>query len=61
MLRLNILSAIQNAGSGHLGTSFSALKMLGLIMHLENFKLKNSHFFSSKGHDVPALYLAMRH
>ena len=57
MLRLNILSAIQNAGSGHLGTSFSALEiMLSSIMHLENFKLENSHFFSSKGHDVPALY-----
>lgn len=57
MLRLNILSAIQNAGSGHLGTSFSALEiMLSSIMHLENYKLDNNHFFSSKGHDVPALY-----
>ena len=57
MLRVNILSGIQNAGSGHLGTSFSATEiMISSIMYLETSQSKNTHFFSSKGHDVPALY-----
>ena len=56
MLRINILSSIQIAGSGHLGTSFSALEiMLTSLNFLEKFK-ENNHFFSSKGHDAPALY-----
>ena len=57
MLRVNILSGIQNAGSGHLGSSFSALEiMLSALMYLDQHKNGNSHFFSSKGHDVPCLY-----
>jgi transketolase len=57
MLRVNILSAIQHAGSGHLGTSLSVLEvMLTSLMFLEKFPKKSTHFFSSKGHDVPALY-----
>ena len=56
MLRINILSSIQIAGSGHLGTSFSALEiMLTSLNFLEKSK-ENNHFFSSKGHDAPALY-----
>ena len=57
MLRINILCSIQKAGSGHLGTSLSALEiMLSSIMYLDQFPEKETHFFSSKGHDAPALY-----
>ena len=57
MLRINILCSIQKAGSGHLGTSLSALEiMLSSIMYLNRFPEKETHFFSSKGHDAPALY-----
>ena len=57
MLRINILCSIQKAGSGHLGTSLSALEiMLSSIMYLNQFPEKETHFFSSKGHDAPALY-----
>lgn len=57
MLRINILSAIQKAGSGHLGTSMSVLEiMLSSLMYLRNFPSNETHFFSSKGHDAPALY-----
>ncbi len=57
MLRINILCSIQKAGSGHLGTSLSALEiMLSSIMYLDQFPEDEVHFFSSKGHDAPALY-----
>ncbi len=57
MLRINILTSIQIAGSGHLGTSFSALEIiLTSLKYLEKFKEEDAHFFSSKGHDAPALY-----
>lgn len=54
MLRLNILYSIQVAGSGHLGSSLSALD---IFLCCDKFLQKNKgHFFSSKGHDAPALY-----
>jgi len=54
LLRLNILYSIQVAGSGHLGTSLSALD---IFLCCDKFLQKNKgYFFSSKGHDVPALY-----
>lgn len=61
--RVNILSMIKNSGSGHIGTSFSALDLMIWIKFFQ-FKVskkkilnKDRHvFFSSKGHDVPALY-----
>lgn len=57
ILRLNILYSIQRAGSGHLGSSFSALDIfLCCSEYLQN---KKGNFFSSKGHDVPALYNVM--
>lgn len=57
MLRINILSSIQNAGSGHLGSSLSAVDiMLTALMFLDKFDGEKTHFFSSKGHDAPALY-----
>ena len=61
--RLNTLSIIKRAGSGHVGTSFSAMD---LFVWIKFFKLKTPKkelndlnrniFFSSKGHDAPALY-----
>ena len=49
MLRINILTSIQKAGSGHLGTSMSVLEiMLTALMYLKNFPSDESHFFSSK-------------
>lgn len=63
MCRLNALTVVKRAGSGHLGSSFSSMEIMVLLyFHLMNVKelgLKNPDrdiFFSSKGHDVPALY-----
>ena len=42
------------AGSGHLGSSLSALD---IFLCCDKYLQKNKgHFFSSKGHDAPALY-----
>ncbi|WP_435086225.1 1-deoxy-D-xylulose-5-phosphate synthase N-terminal domain-containing protein [Candidatus Pelagibacter bacterium nBUS_33] len=57
ILRLNILYSIQLAGSGHLGSSLSALDIF--LCCSEYLKNKKGNFFSSKGHDVPALYNVM--
>jgi transketolase len=66
MCRLNALVAVKQAGSGHLGSSFSALD---LVVHLLFEELDVSDrgfedperdvFFSSKGHDVPGVYAAL--
>jgi transketolase len=66
MCRLNALTAVKRAGSGHLGSTFSALD---LVAHLLFEELNTSElgwddperdiFFSSKGHDVPGLYAAL--
>ena len=66
MCRLNALVAVKRAGSGHLGSSFSALD---LVVHLLYEELNVAElgfddpdrdvFFSSKGHDVPGLYAAL--
>jgi transketolase len=63
LLRVNILSMIKNSGSGHIGTSFSALDLMIWIKFFQfkvdknKFLNENRHvFFSSKGHDAPALY-----
>jgi transketolase len=60
-LRINTLYMIKNAGSGHIGTSFSSLDiMLWLWMFEANRPNEDSSdadaVFSSKGHDAPALY-----
>jgi transketolase len=64
--RLNALSAIQGAGSGHIGTSFSSLdimvsvrKFLAGGSFLSANQSDRGIFFSSKGHDAPALYALM--
>jgi transketolase len=64
--RLNALVAVKRAGSGHLGSSFSALDV---VVHLLYSELNVAEvgfddperdvFFSSKGHDVPGLYAAL--
>jgi transketolase len=66
MCRANALVAVKHAGSGHLGSSFSALD---LVVHLLWRELNvaalgwddpdRDVFFSSKGHDVPGLYAAL--
>ncbi len=54
LLRFNTLNSIQKAGSGHLGSSFSALDIF--LCCAEFLKKNDGHFFSSKGHDAPAYY-----
>jgi transketolase len=66
MCRANALVAVKRAGSGHLGSSFSALD---IVVHLLWRELNvaglgwdnpdRDIFFSSKGHDVPGLYAAL--
>ncbi len=61
--RLNTISIIKKAGSGHIGTSMSAMDIFIWIKYFHSFNKKNflknfnrNIFFSSKGHDAPALY-----
>lgn len=62
--RINALYMIGKAGSGHLGSTFSSLDILSWL-HLEELRLADEReapvdrFFSSKGHDVPALYAVL--
>jgi transketolase len=59
LCRINALYMIARAGSGHIGTSFSCLEILSwLYLHELDIEPAGAHdvFFSSKGHDVPALY-----
>ncbi|MGI8632651.1 MAG: transketolase C-terminal domain-containing protein [Solirubrobacterales bacterium] len=55
--RLNVLYMVARAGSGHLGTSFSCIDMLAWL-HLERLG-ESERYFSSKGHDAPALYATL--
>jgi transketolase len=52
--RINALYMIARAGSGHVGTSFSCMDILSWL-HLEVLE-EGDRYFSSKGHDAPALY-----
>ncbi len=54
MARLNTLYMIANAGSGHIGSSFSSMDVVSWL-YLESMK-DNDVYFSSKGHDAPGLY-----
>ncbi len=63
MCRANTLAAVKNAGSGHLGSSFSAMDIVVWLYFQEMNTLAVGHsdpgrdiYFSSKGHDVPGLY-----
>ncbi len=63
--RINCLSMIKFAGSGHIGTSFSSAEIMICIKYVSKFsttdldKFKNAIFFSSKGHDAPMIYSVM--
>jgi len=66
MCRLNTLTAVKRAGSGHLGSSFSAMDIVAFLLfdELDTTRLGWEHpdrdvYFSSKGHDVPGLYSAL--
>jgi transketolase len=61
--RLNALVAVKRAGSGHLGSTFSAMEIVALLLFEElntaTIGWDSSDrdvYFSSKGHDVPGLY-----
>ena len=54
MARLNTLYMIANAGSGHIGSSFSSMDVVAWL-YLEGMKGEDV-YFSSKGHDAPGLY-----
>jgi transketolase len=63
LCRINTLSAVKLAGSGHLGSSFSAMDIVvWLYFHEMNTLAKGMKdpdrdvYLSSKGHDVPGLY-----
>ena len=61
VVRLNTLYMIMNAGSGHIGSSFSSTDVITWLW-TESLRDANSGaagadtYFSSKGHDAPALY-----
>ena len=55
--RLNVLYMIARAGSGHVGTSFSSIDVVSWL-HLEVLR-DDDVYFSSKGHDAPALYAVL--
>ncbi len=64
--RLNALVAVKRAGSGHLGSTFSALDVVAHLLFEELDVAERGFddpdrdvFFSSKGHDVPGLYAAL--
>ncbi len=64
--RLNALVAVKRAGSGHLGSTFSAMDVVALLLFEELNtaavgwdSVDRDVYFSSKGHDVPGLYAAL--
>jgi len=66
LCRLNALTAVKRAGSGHLGSSFSAMDIVVFLLYeeLNTAALGFDHpdrdvYFSSKGHDVPGLYAVL--
>lgn len=57
MCKINTLYSIQKAGSGHLGSSLSALDIFFNCFYFAHLNNKeNIHIFSSKGHDAPGYY-----
>lgn len=62
LCRINTLYMISRAGSGHIGSSFSSLDIVSWL-YLNELRSPNATgsgardlYFSSKGHDAPALY-----
>lgn len=63
MARANVLSQVKRAGSGHLGSSLSAMDIVTYLYFDRMNTLTLGYddpnrdiYFSSKGHDVPGLY-----
>lgn len=63
MSRANTIASVKRAGSGHLGSSFSAMDIVTWLYYEEmnTAKVGVDHpdrdiYFSSKGHDVPGQY-----
>ena len=66
MNRANTLATVKRAGSGHLGSSLSAMDIVTCLYYEEMNILKvgldnqaRDIYFSSKGHDVPGLYATL--
>ena len=66
MCRANALTAVKRAGSGHLGSSFSAMDIVVHLLYRELNTVEvgfddpdRDVYFSSKGHDVPGLYAVL--
>jgi transketolase len=66
MNRFNTFAAIKRAGSGHIGSSFSAMDIVTWLyyeeMNLTQVGVDSPGrdiYFSSKGHDVPGLYATL--
>jgi transketolase len=64
LARINTLYMIARAWSGHIGTSFSSLEVMSWLFLNELRDLDKGPdacdiFFSSKGHDAPALYAVL--
>lgn len=66
MNRANTLAEVKRAGSGHLGSSFSAMDIVTWLYYEEMNVIEigfdspdRDIYFSSKGHDVPGLYATM--
>jgi len=62
IFRINTLYMIAKAGSGHIGSSFSAMDIVTWLWsgHMNNpNEPKGDVYFSSKGHDAPGLYAVM--
>src|SRR5437667_11700590 len=61
LCRINTLYMIMQAGSGHIGSSFSSMDLVAWLW-TDGLREPNSGapgadtYFSSKGHDAPALY-----
>ena len=61
LARINTLYMIAGAWSGHIGTSFSSIEIMSWLFlnelrDLDQGPAASDVFFSSKGHDAPALY-----
>src|SRR5688572_19774645 len=61
LARINTLYMIAGAWSGHIGTSFSSIEIMSWLFlnelrDLDKGPAAADIFFSSKGHDAPALY-----
>ena len=59
MARLNALYMIARAGSGHIGSSFSRSTSSATSISPRSTASGGDVFFSSKGHDAPALYAVL--